>query len=309
MTNNEITNNSIIHTMEESINLKLEKKLEEDIRKHILPDDVMINTMTVICDLDIIFNVANIAKYIDLNPECIMDISYGRTGNNMTNRTLSKRKKGKKIKRKKKVFFNQVSLKILIPNKKDKPVNIKLFTNGSIQMTGCKVVKNAIDTLDIIFKELSKIKAIVNPHTMKVEEKPFCNDFTKLNLESIKNIYVAMIVSKFIFPIKINRPNLFKLLTKDSYEVSYNPELHASVDMKYKCGDKKISIFVFEKGSIVITGARNCQQILEAYNFINTYLLTNHGEISKRNMGQNDIEKFLNPLTESESEIQLEFNS
>ena len=112
------------------IKTKLEKKLESDIKKSILPADVTINTMTVICDTSIIFNVSNIAKYIDLNPESIIDIKYGRTGDSMTNRTLSKRKRGKKIKKKKKVFFNQVSIKIMIDEKKDRPVNIKLFSSG-----------------------------------------------------------------------------------------------------------------------------------------------------------------------------------
>lgn len=289
------------------IKSKLEKKLESDIKKAILPPDVTINTMTIICDTDIIFNVANIAKYINLNPSSIIDIKYGRTGDSMTNRTLSKRKRGKKIKKKKKVFFNQVSIKIMIDDKKDRPVNIKLFSNGSMQLTGCKVVKNALDTVEKIFEELKKVKAIVNPTTMKVEEKLFCNDHNLLKLEKIKNIYVAMIVSKFIFPVKINRPNLHKLLVKDDYEVLYNPESHSSVDIKYKCGKDKISIFVFEKGPIVITGAKTCEQILHAYNFINTYLLTNHKEISKRNLGQNDIEKFLNPVTESESEVCMDF--
>ena len=72
----------------------------------------------------------------------------------------------------------------MIDEKKDRPVNIKLFSNGSMQLTGCKVVKNALDTIEKIFGELKKVKAIVNPNTMKIEEKPFCNDHSLLKLES-----------------------------------------------------------------------------------------------------------------------------
>ena len=97
------------------------------------------------------------------------------------------------------------------------------------------------------------------------------------------------------------------MLVRDDYEVQDNPESHSSVDIKYNCDNDKISIFVFEKGPIVITGAKTCEQILQAYNFINTYLLTNHKEISKRNLGQNDIEKFLNPVTESVTEVCMDF--
>ena len=51
-----------------------------------LPDDVFISTMTVCCELDIEFNVDNIARYIDLKSDGIKDISYGRDGDPATNR-------------------------------------------------------------------------------------------------------------------------------------------------------------------------------------------------------------------------------
>lgn len=290
-----------------NIKLQLEKQLDDSIKKDLLPEDVSIDTMTIICNTNIIFNVANIAKYIDLEPTAIIDIKYGRTKDNMANRTLIPCKRSKKKKITKKIFFNQVSIKIMIEDKKNRPVNIKLFSNGSMQLTGCKVASNALDTIEKIFDKLKKVKAIVNPITMKVEDKPFCNDSKLLILEKITNIYVAMIVSKFTFPVKINRTNLHKILIKDDYEVSYNPESHSSVDIKYKYNKDKTSIFVFEKGPIVITGVKTCAQILHAYKFINTYLLTYHKEISKRNLGQNDIEKFLNPETENESDVHMDF--
>ena len=47
----------------------LAQKLLKDIQCSSLPDDVTINTMTIICDTDIKFNASNIAKYIDMHPE------------------------------------------------------------------------------------------------------------------------------------------------------------------------------------------------------------------------------------------------
>lgn len=264
-------------------------------QKHVLPDDVVINTITIVCNININFNVSNIAKYIDMSMQTIKKVSHGRSGNTLTNRTLEYKKRIKNINKNKKVFFNQVSLCVVVPSKKNKPVNLKLFSNGSIQMTGCKIIENAIEAIEVVFKELNKTKAIVDPKTLKIIEKPFCDKPENLNLSCIKNISVAMIVSKFMFPVKINRQNLFELFQKDELECSYEPELHASVDLKYISGDKKISVFIFEKGSIVITGARNCQHIKEAYNFVNNYLLTNHVAISRKNVTQNDIEKYLTP--------------
>ncbi len=268
-------------------------KVLKDIQCPLLPDDVTINTMTVVCDTNIKFNASNIAKYIDMAPDGIIKISHGRSGDNLTNRSLIHKKKVKKIKKNKKVFFNQVSLCVMVSSKKEKPVNLKLFSNGSMQMTGCKTIENALDAIERVFVELKKEKAIIDRKLLKVVDKPFCDDLNSLHYGSIKNITVEMIVSKFTYPCKINRPLLFELLQKDQIECKYDPELHASVDLKLNCDDKKISVFIFEKGSIVITGARNCKQILFAYNFVNTYLLKHHKTISRKNMGQNDIEKYL----------------
>ena len=82
-----------------------------------LPEDVFISTMTICCELDIQFNVDNIAKYIDLQSGGIISISYGRDGDPLTNRSLvpkkKKKKKNKAKKKQKREFHNQISLNIL----------------------------------------------------------------------------------------------------------------------------------------------------------------------------------------------------
>jgi TATA-box binding protein (TBP) (component of TFIID and TFIIIB) len=264
-----------------------------------LPDDVFISTMTVCCELDIEFNVDNIARYIDLKSDGIKDISYGRDGDPATNRSLvPKKKKKKKVKSKakkkqKREFHNQISLNVMIESKKEKPVNIKLFTNGSIQMTGCKSVENVIDVLSKIFIELQTVKAVIDKETMTIVEKPFINDASKLSLEFVQNITIGMINSNFVYPNKIDRLKLFNLLNTEQKECRYDPSNHAPVNIKYNCKDKSISIFVFEKGSILITGAKNCEHILEGYEFINKYLLTNHKKIVKSNINMTNIDSLL----------------
>ena len=264
-----------------------------------LPDDVFISTMTVCCELEIEFNVDNIARYIDLKSDGIKDISYGRDGDPATNRSLvPKKKKKKKVKSKakkkqKREFHNQISLNVMIQSKKDKPVNIKLFTNGSIQMTGCKSVDNVIDVLSKIFIELQTVKAIIDKETMTITDKPFINDSSKLSLEFVDNITIGMINSNFVYPNKIDRLKLFNLLNSEQKECRYDPSNHAPVNIKYNCKDKSISIFVFEKGSILITGAKNCEHILEGYEFINKYLLTNHKKIVKSSINMSNIDSLL----------------
>lgn len=268
-------------------------KINEALIIQKLPEDVGISTMTVCCELDIEFKVNNVAKYIDLDKNGIVSISYGRNDDPCTNRSLYPRKRQKKKKKAKRVFYNQVSLAVMVESKKEKPINIKLFTNGSIQMTGCKSVENVIDVVEKVFYELKVVKAIIDKNTMKFVDKPFINDPTKLYLNLINNVIIGMINSNFKYPNKIDRLKLFNLLQSESIDSKYDPSNHACVNIKHKCIDKTISIFVFEKGPIVITGAKNCEHILSGYNFINRYLLINHTKVIKSAINISNINSLL----------------
>jgi TATA-box binding protein (TBP) (component of TFIID and TFIIIB) len=285
---------------------QLKKSILDTINIKIIPEDIIINTLTVCCSLNVLFNVNNIARYIDLNPNAIIKINHGDPSNVLTNRSIILRKKNKKPKKKKKVFYNQVSLCVIVKDKV-KPVNIKLFSNGSIQMTGCKIIDNAIDALYKLFNELQKIKAVIDGKTMTIIDKPFYelmlqeNEYTPplspaqskkiMNLYNVNKLRIEMIVCKFKYPTLINRNKLFRILKENNYECSFNPEKHAAVDLKFNTLDRNVSIFIFEKGSIVITGAKTCNQILNAYNFINILLLKNHLDIEKKI--SNNIETYI----------------
>ena len=262
-----------------------------------LPDDVTISTMTLVCEIDTKFNCANIAKYISLSPNGILSVSYGKSGDTRTNRSIIKKKtsSGKK-KKQKKCFYNQVSMYIDVSTKKKKPVNIKLFCDGAIQMTGCKTIDHSIEVLTKVLFELKKTKAIVDAKTMTIMEKPFVTNPEKLSIKDISNLRIAMINSGFEIEFKIDRSKLHNLLLENNYECLFDPAKHACVNIKYEHPDKTISVFVFEKGSIIITGAQNCSQIYSAYDFINKYLLKNHHHIKKNDMLTNsNIIKYLDP--------------
>lgn len=260
-----------------------------------LPEDVTISTMTLTCKIATKFNCENIAKYVDLSTSRILTVTHGELGNTKTNRTIVPRKKTTgKPKKQKKVFYNQVSMYVKVYAKNKKPVNIKLFSNGSIQMTGCKTVENAIETLIKVLYELKKEKAVIDYNTMKVVDKPFCDNPSVLDLKHIIGLQIVMINSGFQIPFKMDRNKLYNLLLSDGHECLYDAVKHACVNVKFSYEEKVISIFVFEKGSILITGARNCTQIYEAYMFINKYLLENHKNIKKNEaLSNSNIAKYL----------------
>jgi len=221
------------------------------------------------------------AKDVKLKIDGIAGIKLGDRKDITTNRTIIpfKTKKNKQVKR---VFYNQATL-LMIPKSKQKLynpsmphqklyMNIKLFNNGSVQITGCKSINDCYDVLTTLVTILKK-----------------GDDFLDANSKStiqISNIKIDMINSGFNLDYKIDREKLLHILktnhntTRDKYigqvECKYNP-LHACVNIKYNYPtddglQKKISIFVFQTGSILITGARNLQHIIGAYEYINRIL-------------------------------------
>ena len=277
------------------------------------------------------FDVVNIAHYFNDFDDIIIGKRYGnRVINNLIN--IKKVKTGKKKKRKeKKNFFNQVSLifrsatlmgidpESLSIKEKFKNINVKLFINGSIQMTGCKHLDNIKKCLEILFEKLKITKAILNDN-FEFEKKTFVNSIDNLDLSKVKiiekidgnkiesdligkikiiknpknnfdtkqlnisNIYlfdIRMINTNFNIGFQINRDKLYQLLVKCGYDVSFDPIIHACVNVKYNIAhlNKTVSIFVFESGSITIAGSNSYYQIIQTYNFINKFILSNYNNL------------------------------
>jgi TATA-box binding protein (TBP) (component of TFIID and TFIIIB) len=262
-----------------------------------LPYDLDITTTTITCHLDIIFNVENIGKNFDNFDEYIIGKKYGdRTINNLI--TVKKLKSKKNKKKEKKNFYNQVSIifctfklegfDINKISKKDKykTLNVKLFNNGSIQMTGCKNLDNIIKSIEILFSKFRENNEKYNYYE------------GELDIKKINRFKIQMINTNFDMNFKINRNNLHNILLKNNYDTSYDPIIHPCVNIKYIPEIYKntninnpriISIFVFESGSITIAGSNSIEQIIEAYNFINKLILMNYNELYVKTITANTI--------------------
>jgi len=261
------------------------KKLTAHIDLSNLPDDLKISTMTITCNLDTLIDVQNVGKYVDLSFGSIVCVKYGPTNV----RTLIKLKKSnsKTKKKKQKNFYNQATVIVDVKNKRR--INVKLFKNGAIQLTGCKSMENFNDAITILTNELKKKKAVFDRKQKKIIKKDFVTSPENVNLASINNFKIRMINSNFHIGFLVNRENLFDLLNKANIRCTYEPCIHACVNIKYNYKNKEtISIFVFESGSIIITGAKTKNHIIEAYKFITKILYENYDNIIK-----NDIDKFL----------------
>lgn len=237
-----------------------------------LPKDVKISTMTVVCKFKTEFNVENIGRFISLNSDRIVYTKYGDK-----ERLLDPKTKKKNKKKKSRSFYNQVTVKVNSTN--EKPTNVKLFRNGSVQMTGCKSLENFIDVIKKLSVELKKVRMILNRKTMKsFIEKPFITNPENVDINSVYDVKIGMINCGFDIGFSVDRSNLYATLLKQDIECKFEPCVHACVDVKYYYKkDKRISIFVFESGKIIITGANQRDHIDKAHDYITKKLHEHYG--------------------------------
>lgn len=256
-----------------------------------LPDKISISTITAATKLgiDLEFNLANLAKYVPLKDDGIAEVKFGSSLDETTNRTILKKKvKSKKLSdiQKKTQFFNQVSLSVKLP-RRNNPIRVKIFGNGSIHMPGCATAYDFLTVIEKIIEASCKTSIIADGVTII---NPFVNDPMKLTLDCINSTTIAMINSDFRMPYSINREQLYNIFNNDKeyscYPCVFDPVRHTCVNIKYRVtesgkSETKATILVFEPGSIIITGAKNCTDIANAYIFINGIILKYWREIVK----------------------------
>ena len=186
-----------------------------------------------------------------------------------------------------KSFFNQST--IVLRRKIEngwKEVNVKLFANGGIQMTGVTSSTFARESIEWLL-------SIING----LSESPFAEP-ASINRFSVQLINTDYALNMFInqdalHKILLNEYNLFSMLektiyqgvnTKFFYNIAY-PETgicqcknfckgQGSGDGEGEC--KRITMSIFRTGKIIITGAREIKQIEATYNFLNNIFDKHH---------------------------------
>lgn len=196
----------------------------------------------------------------------------------------------------KKTFFNQSTL-VVRKRREDNPsvfkeVNIKLFANGGIQMTGITGLSFGETVLKWLLPILSALPKAVSENKLE-----------------IKTLKLQLINSDYHVNGNINRDTLHNILSEDYHLFSsFEKLIHQGVNVKYyynkgkledtpqgicmcpnpctgtgegeKIGDcKKITVLAFQTGDIIVTGARRKEQLDEAYSYMNTILKRHSREI------------------------------
>jgi TATA-box binding protein (TBP) (component of TFIID and TFIIIB) len=201
-------------------------------------------------------------------------------------------------------FDNQVTIvyRLIDPeiNTTKNALNIKIFKNGNIQITGVKYIDQGRKMIDIIITMIRDM---------------YANGMTTIVLDynKIQNVdyTIRLINSDFKVGFPVKRELLYKVFVRNYvHDCCFEPCIYPGVKIRYfyndmnfrqdglchcsstceigkGCGHgdsqcKKITIAVFQSGCIIITGAQSHDQIHEAYDFISKIMIRHQQEIEKK---------------------------
>ena len=261
-----------------------------------LPSGVKISTISCSCKDGLGTNVdlANILKYMTLNKNDILQIK--KDSNN--NKTLIPKKKSKRRskktatkKAKTSYFYHQITMIVRVYEgdistedlRDNEPIiNFKIFKNGSIQMTGVKSIEYANRAMNKVIYKLSQVKG--KKIDNKITKISYVEDRKKL---TVRNFKMDMINTNYKVNMQIDRKSLYDLLLKMRVKVTFEKCIRACVIIKYYppeplISGKPVSIFVFQAGNIIITGAKNRSHVIDSYKYINDIFVTHSDYIIKK---------------------------
>lgn len=260
-------------------------------------------------NLDIFYDSLQICD--NDNDDGVVYAEYGKKKSETVFKGFSKKSlvNKRKVNSTTKRFDNQVTI---VYRKKESCealsslLNVKVFKNGNVQITGIKYIEQGSLLVDAITSILAKVHQD-NPMIVK-------------NIESLANMHynVRLINSDFRIGFLIKREWLYKVFVSHfENDCSFEPCIYPGVKIQYfynKCNArkdglchcskaclvgkgngiedgscKKITIAVFQSGCIIITGAQSHVQINEAYDFIKGVLHNSRDEIEKKQVAIEDM--------------------
>merc|ERR1712086_383342 len=150
----------------------VDREVNEMKEEYVVPSDYRISTMTMISCFTCNINLEVVSQFFNTDGK-IVSMVYG----------------AKPVKNLKKVsnrpFFNQATIIVkLDPLRK---INVKIFSNGKIQMTGIKKIEDGHEALEIIIDKLNRTKGEVKLDKAldKQLENIYINE--RGNIEHFKN--------------------------------------------------------------------------------------------------------------------------
>ena len=223
--------------------------------------------------------------------------------------TNSLKKQGRqKNKKENENFYNSCSI-IVKGELQRKCVNVKLFNNGQITLTGAKEEEDGFSACVYLLEELKKMENVF----LDEKNNSIENNNELIQSACVSDFKITMINSDFNTNFKIDLLKLLDIMNKSEKDrfIKFNPAVYRGLMIGFfwnetkkiqdgccncpvKCSGKKkkskndkhilckkITISIFKSGSVIITGGYLKTQIDDAYKFINNIFKENYHNIIK----------------------------
>jgi TATA-box binding protein (TBP) (component of TFIID and TFIIIB) len=221
-------------------------------------------------------------------------------------------KKSKTIKKKgEDSFYNSLKIKTIFEGNR---ICAKIFTNGGLQVAGCKTIETCHEIPQIIKDFIYSYKdSIKTPESFK-----------------LTNLKFGMINTKCTFNCKIKQNILKEIINKNSWTsggnwrfATYQPSKYPGINAKFwvdstankwkdkydinndvkipKKLDGQVAVLIFRSGSTIITGAKSEQDLKKAYDTI-TDLIRQNPECQLNNDSDNDSDSDSDNDSDSDSD-------
>jgi len=276
-----------------------------------------VSTITCNADIgnDINLDLHIILQHIEIKDENgnFIWIQHLKEDEEFSRGVYPKKKRKSKTENKKSRFDNQIT-SIYRYNDSYMP-NIKIFKNGNIQLTGIKDVKHPQHIVETIIKNIIRIYNEIDKKVI-ITHADDTNPLERLHYQNFK---IRMINTDFkIYQneeytdrFNIRRKELHNILISQKYnnKSSFQPGIYQGVKLEYfwnsantnknglctctgNCfgknsghGEgncKKVTVAIFESGSILITGGITFDQVNDAYMYICKIIKENKNAIKKQ---------------------------
>lgn len=257
-----------------------------------------VSTITCNASLAVNVNLSLFFEHVLVQPnEGFVWVEYGRNTRGIYP------KKRKDAGATKKCFDNQATIiykmSSTLSNTPDYYPNIKVFRNGSIQMTGIRTYEDGERAALVVAQEIERMR-----HVATVVD-------TSIAAITSKDFVIRMINCDFGMPYKIKRKKLHILLTSAEHNnsCSFQPVDYPGVKLQYfwntdpRCSNqgvcmcdkqcfgkgsghgpgqcKKVTVSIFDSGKILITGANSFHQVNAAYKYIHQVITSNEDDLKK----------------------------
>ena len=133
---------------------------------------------------------------------------------------------------------------------------MKIFPNGSMQLTGATDPKEGKS----IFKQAVKVVK----SAMNIDDSN--TDYDKIR--------IAMINTNFCMGFTLDLDAVNELFKDEGHQTSYTPDTYSAVTTRFFPieGRKRVTVNIFNSGSVIVTGAESLKEITAAYLSINRLL-------------------------------------